>query len=160
MTIASCCNLAGPPDPYTPWDVAFLRRSLAPMTRRAGYVVAALATVVVGLLVHRGVLPLPPLWRDVVGDVLWATMIMWLLSVVAPRAARTHRAGSAVAICWLVEFSQRWRWDWLLAVRSHPLGHLVLGSDFDARDLLAYAAGIAAAFTIDWLIFLRRRVPE
>jgi len=130
------------------------------MTRRAGYVVAALATVVVGLLVHRGVLPLPPPWREVLGDVLWATMIMWLLSAVAPHAARTHRAGSAIAICWLVEFSQRWRWDWLLAVRSHPLGHLVLGSDFDARDLLAYAAGIVAACGIDWLMRERRRIPE
>jgi hypothetical protein len=130
------------------------------MTRRTGYGVAALVTVVVGLLVHRGVLPLSPPVRDVLGDMLWATMILWLLSAVLPRAARMHRAGAALAICFLVEFSQRWRWDWLLALRAHPLGHLVLGSDFDARDLLAYAAGVAVAVCVDWTLAASRRKPE
>jgi Protein of unknown function (DUF2809) len=118
------------------------------MTRRYGYVLAALATMAVGLLVHRGVLPLPPVGRDVLGDVLWATMIMWLVSAVSPRAAHTHRTGVAIAICWL------------LALRAHPLGHLVLGSDFDARDLLAYTVGVAVAWCVDWLLLSPRRIAE
>jgi Protein of unknown function (DUF2809) len=130
------------------------------MNRRTGYIVVALMTVAVGLLVHRGVLPLPPAGRDVLGDMLWATMIMWLLSALWPRAPRMHRAGAAVAICFLVEFSQRWRWDWLMALRAHPLGHLVLGSDFDARDLLAYTAGVAVAMCADWLFVAPRNIPE
>jgi Protein of unknown function (DUF2809) len=160
MRISSCGNLGGHPAPYTPRDVASLRRSPAPMTRRNGYVLTALATMAVGLLVHRGVLPLPPVGRDVLGDVLWATMIMWLVSAVYPRAAHTHRAGVAIAICWLVELSQQWRWDWLLALRAHPLGHLVLGSDFDARDLLAYTVGVAVAWCVDWLLLSPRRIAE
>ncbi|MGZ8492750.1 MAG: DUF2809 domain-containing protein [Gemmatirosa sp.] len=33
----------------------------------------------------------------------------------------------------------------MVALRGTRLGHLVLGTDFDARDLLAYAAGVACA---------------
>jgi hypothetical protein len=41
---------------------------------------------------------------------------------------------------------------WLDAVRATRLGHLVLGSDFDGRDLLAYAIGVLGAVGLERLL--------
>jgi Protein of unknown function (DUF2809) len=117
------------------------------------YFVAALLTIAVGLLVHRGVLPLSPVARDVFGDALWAMMMMWWMGVLLPAWRPERRAVVALAICVAVEWSQRWHAPWLDAVRATRMGHLVLGSGFDARDLVAYAAGVVVAMLIDlrWL---------
>ena len=96
--------------------------------------------------------------RDVLGDALWAAMIYWLISWMRPRVAPLPRAATAVAICFAVELSQLIRAGWLDALRATSAGHLVLGSDFDARDLLAYAAGIAIAAAIDHSVI--RKYPS
>jgi hypothetical protein len=72
-------------------------------------------------------------------------MIFWIVSLAAPNGALLPRAAAALAICFAVELSQRIDHPALGAVRGSSLGHLVIGSDFDARDLAAYTAGIAAA---------------
>ena len=113
------------------------------------YAVLSAATIAAGLLVHFAGGPLPAAARDILGDALWAAMIYWLISWVRPRAAPLARATTALAICFAVELSQLIRAGWLDALRATSAGHLVLGSDFDARDLLAYAAGIAVAAAID-----------
>lgn len=121
-------------------------------TLRIAYAGAAAVTIGVGLLVHCGVLPMPATAQDAVGDMLWAMMMVWWVSMVWPTATRGTRAGTAAVLCGAVELSQLLRWDWLVALRTHPLGHLVLGSDFDARDLLAYAAGVAVAVALEWAL--------
>lgn len=118
-------------------------RSAPPL--RFVYAGAAAATMGLGLLVNRGNLPLSAAVRDIAGDMLWAIMMLWFVSLVRPTATRMARAGMATAVCWIVEMSQLLHWEWLVAMRAHPLGYLVLGSAFDARDLLAYMAGIAVA---------------
>jgi hypothetical protein len=75
-------------------------------------------------------------------------MMLWLVSLARPSDTRMVRAGMATAMCWVVELSQLLRWEWLVAMRAHPLGYLVLGNAFDARDLLAYVAGIAVAMLL------------
>jgi hypothetical protein len=42
-------------------------------------------------------------------------------------------------------------------VRATTLGSLVLGNDFDARDLAAYALGIGAAALLEIALFPRHR---
>lgn len=105
----------------------------------------AIGTIVVGLAVHLGGGFLPPAVRDVLGDALWAMMIVWWIGVVAPRLPLRTRGLTAFAICVAVELSQRWRTPWLDAIRDTLPGHLVLGSGYDPRDFLAYAAGVVAA---------------
>jgi hypothetical protein len=114
---------------------------------RVVYVGLALATIAVGLLVHFGGGALAPAVRDVVADALWAAMIVWWISAIWPAMGR--RFLMAYAVCVLVELSQLVHTPWLDAVRATRLGHLVLGSGFEARDLLAYAAGVAAAAFAD-----------
>jgi hypothetical protein len=133
---------------------------MAPDTRlRAAYVAAALATIVLGLAVHLGGTHLPPAVRDVIGDALWAIMLTWWVSALWPRLARGARAALALGICYAVEVSQLYRTPGLDAVRETTLGHLVLGSGFDFRDLGAYALGVLGAVVIERMAASRRQRP-
>lgn len=118
-------------------------------TRRIRYVARAAGTIAVGIIVHRGGLPLGAAARDVAGDALWAVMVVWWVSAFAPEARLGARAALALTICLLVEFSQLYSAPALDALRSTAAGHLVLGSGFDPRDLVAYAAGVLAAVLMD-----------
>lgn len=124
---------------------------------RAAYVGCALATIAVGLAVHLGGGVLRFAVRDVLGDALWAMMVMWWISALGPRLRRTTRGGVALAVCYAVEISQLIQTPGLDAIRRTRLGHLVLGSGFDARDLVAYAMGALGAAIIDGAAALNRR---
>ena len=93
------------------------------------------------------------------GDALWAAMIVWWVSAAAPSAPRSWRAAIALAFCFCVELSQMYRAPWLDAARRTSVGHLVLGSDFDPRDFAAYAAGVVAAVLVDKLLHRKRTFP-
>ena len=118
------------------------------------YVALALLTIGVGLLVHSRGTVLTPAIRDVSGDALWAMMIAWWAGALAPRATVVWRGVAAYVVCVVVELSQVFHTPTLDAVRGTAAGHLVLGSGFDGRDLVAYALGIGAAVAIE--LFARR----
>ena len=114
-------------------------------TPRIVYLGLAGLTIVLGLLVHRGVIPFGASATDVLGDALWAAMMVWWISAVVPGAPLLARGGVALGICVAVELSQVMHTPALDAARQTTLGRLVLGSGFDPRDLLAYALGVVAA---------------
>ena len=62
-------------------------------------------------------------------------------SLTPDRPFYVYFAGIGLAFL-MVEFSQLLQTPALNAFRGTTLGHLVLGSDFDARDLAAYAGGV------------------
>ena len=113
--------------------------------RRRSYAILLLVTVAIGLAVHLQGMSLAPPVRDVAGDALWAAMIFWLISLTLPAAPLGLRAAAALAVCFMVEITQLMEHPLLNAFRSSTLGHLVIGSDFDARDLAAYSAGVFVA---------------
>src|SRR5262245_1971424 len=117
---------------------------------RSRYVALAVATIFVGLAVHLRGGTLLPAARDVLGDALWAMMVMWVISAIVPKVALPWRAAAAATVCLVVEFSQLLHHPTLDAIRQTSAGHLVLGNSFDARDLVAYAAGVIAAMLFDW----------
>ncbi len=119
------------------------------LTRRRYFAALAAGTIILGLFVVRARPALPAALGDMLGDALWAAMMVWLVSTVAPARPQLHRATLAVAICWAVEYSQRYHVPWIDAWRGTLLGRLVLGSDFDPRDLVAYAVGVVAACLIE-----------
>jgi hypothetical protein len=123
------------------------------------YLIAAGATIAVGLWVHRGIVSMNADARDILGDALWASMMMWLVSLVAPTVRLAVRAAIALAICFAVETSQLIHTPTLDAVRATTLGNLVLGSGFDARDFAAYTAGVIAAVLIASAASSIRRSP-
>lgn len=113
--------------------------------RRVGFLLCALLTMAAGLLVHRYGAGLGRVVQDVAGDALWGMMIAWGIGALWPQVGMTVRAMLAYAVCAAVEASQLIHMPWLDAMRATRLGHLVLGSDFDGRDLLAYAVGVLVA---------------
>jgi hypothetical protein len=124
----------------------------AAASRRLIYAALLVTTVIAGLGVHFHGGALHPDVRDILGDVLWASMIYWLVASAAPSTGFWPRVIASLGICFAVEFSQLIQAEWLEAARSTSIGHLVLGSDYDSRDLLAYGFGAAAAGLPDrWL---------
>ena len=123
--------------------------TLSAMTRRVFFIVMALLSIGVGLIVHLEGAALPDGVRDMVGDALWASMIVWIMSAVLAEARSALRYPAAYAICVLVETSQLYHNATLDAVRATLPGHLVLGSGFDPRDFAAYAIGIISAALIE-----------
>jgi hypothetical protein len=126
------------------------------LIRRTTYLALALATIAIGLIVHLRGMMLGPRVRDILGDALWAMMIVWWISAIAPSLRGAMRYGIAYAICAAVEVSQAFHTPMLDAIRANRLGQLVLGSGFDPRDLLAYAAGVIVAALLDSILIARR----
>ena len=116
------------------------------------YLSLAAATVVAGLVVHWHGEGLAPAGRDVLGDVLWAIMIAWLIGAASPSTPLAVRAASALAVCFAVETSQLYHAPWVDALRETTLGQLALGSGFDVRDLVAYTGGVCVAALLDCVV--------
>jgi hypothetical protein len=113
--------------------------------RRVAYGALAIGTIACGLAVHLRATALPPALRDVLGDALWAMMLFWCVSLLVPARSSIVRGLLALAGCFMVEASQLMHAPMLDAIRRTTAGHLVLGSGFDLRDLVAYTAGVMAA---------------
>jgi hypothetical protein len=129
--------------------------ALSPPLSRATWLTAALGWIAVGLGLHRFGFGLSPRLRDATGDALWAAMMFAWVGVLVPRQRIRVRGPVAVGICWAVEFSQMYHTPMLDAWRDTTLGSLVLGTDFDARDLVAYTIGVLIAASLE--IAMRRR---
>jgi len=91
------------------------------------------------------------------GDAVWAMMIVFGLGIFATRMRTWQLALWALLVCFAVEFSQLYQAPWIVEIRSHTLGHLVLGSFFGWADLIAYTAGVAVAAIIDKVALFKRR---
>ena len=118
---------------------------------RAAYVVLALGTIGLGLAVHLRGNALGAMWRDVLGDVIWAAMIAWCVGAIVPNRSLWTRGIAAVTICFAVEVSQLYHSAALDTLRGTTVGQLMLGSGFDVRDLLAYVVGVLAAASLEWI---------
>lgn len=93
------------------------------------------------------------------GDALYTLLVLALVVLAAPRTSPLRAAGAALALSWGVEFLQLTGLPADLA-RHSALARLVLGSTFNAPDLLWYTVGAAAG----WLALkgheLLRRSPS
>ena len=116
---------------------------------RVRYAAFASVTIIVGLIVHLRGAVLGPAAQDATGDALWAMMILWWVSALAPSVGRVARGAAAYAVCVGVELSQLYHGPTIDAVRATTIGHLILGSGFDPRDLAAYAIGVTSALLLD-----------
>ena len=119
------------------------------MLRRPHFVALALATIGAGLAVHFRGDAMSDAARDIVGDALWAMMIVWLLGAIAPQSVTITRGVIALAISFAVELSQLIHTPVFDSVRHSTIGHLVLGSGFDVQDLASYSLGVIAAVLIE-----------
>ncbi|RTQ51571.1 DUF2809 domain-containing protein [Hymenobacter gummosus] len=135
--------------------------SSAPSTGalRRRYAALALLTGLLGLASRRFQRGLPAWVGLYAGDVLWALLVFWLVSLLGPRRALGWRAGAAASIALAVELSQLWQAPWLQALRATTLGALVLGRGFLWSDLLCYAGGVGLGVGLERLGQRRRTRP-
>ena len=127
------------------------------MLRRWQFSALAVTTIGVGLAVHFHGHALGDVARDVIGDALWSMMMAWWVGALVPERTSLARGAIALAISFTVELSQLIHTSTLDALRGTTLGHLVLGSGFDLRDLFSYACGVGVALLIERAISRRAR---
>ena len=127
---------------------------------RLPFIAFALIVIVAGLTVHRYGQVLSPTVRDVLGDALWAAMIAAWIGAASPRIALWRRSVVALVVCVAIELSQRYHSPAIDAIRATTIGRLVLGSDYDTRDLAAYALGVLAATLFELAARRRSRMTH
>ncbi|MCT4542982.1 MAG: DUF2809 domain-containing protein [Vallitalea sp.] len=81
----------------------------------------------------------------IVGDVLWAMMIFFIISIILYRKNSTFIFITTLIITYCVEFSQLYHSNTIDYIRSTFFGHLILGQGFIRTDLVAYLVGIVIA---------------
>jgi hypothetical protein len=113
-------------------------------TVRATAAAAALLTVAAGLGIRAATFGDGAKYA---GDALYTVLIHTLVVLLVPRVRPLTAAGAALAFSWAVELAQLTGVPAGLAARS-TVARLVLGSTFNAPDLLWYGVGAALAWGI------------
>ncbi|WP_371617581.1 DUF2809 domain-containing protein [Streptomyces sp. NBC_00454] len=90
------------------------------------------------------------------GDALYTVLLLALVVAAAPRVSPARAAAIALAASWAVEFLQLGPVPAELSRRS-ALARLVLGSTFNAPDLLWYAVGAGAGWLVHTALRRARR---
>jgi hypothetical protein len=126
--------------------------------RRRHLARAALAVTSAGLLTTAVGPRVLAVAADPLGDALYAALVYVVLAFAAPRTRRTVLLVVALSLCGLVEVAQLTGVPAALVEVWSPLRYLV-GTRFDAVDLLAYALGAVLAALVDGGLLGRAR-PE
>lgn len=108
-----------------------------------------IAVIALGLASRKYPFLFPALLGKYPGDALWALMVLVGCAFLRPRASTGRLAAAALAVSFLVEFSQLYQAPWINAIRHTTMGHLVLGSTFSWLDMAAYAVGVAIGVLFD-----------
>lgn len=127
---------------------------------RPAHTIALLIIIALGLASRRHGVHLPALLHKSAGDILWATAIFLLIGILRPLTPTRRVAAVTLAFSICDEFSQAYHVPWLDAIRSTPVGHLVLGSDFYWGDITCYILGVAIGLVIEQLLLSLRRPPH
>ncbi|WP_037869834.1 DUF2809 domain-containing protein [Streptomyces sp. SPB074] len=106
---------------------------------------AALATTGLALAV-RAVWPATD-GAKYAGDALYTVLLACLCLLAVPALAARRAAAVALALSWAVELTRLWPAVARLLAR-HTLARYVLGSTFNAPDLLCYAVGAALSVLV------------
>jgi hypothetical protein len=111
---------------------------------RVQYLALIIAIIILGLLSRE--LTIIPLW---VGDILWATMIFFMVRFFYIRSSIKKITIISLIFCYSIEFSQLYKAEWIDNLRRTLFGRLVLGDTFLWGDLLSYTIGIGAGILVE-----------
>ncbi|MFK0165274.1 DUF2809 domain-containing protein [Rhizobium sp. NPDC090279] len=92
------------------------------------------------------------------GSILWGAMVYWLLAVTFAGVRGLRIASAALIVAVAVEFFRLWHTPTLDAFRLTTAGALLLGRVFSLWNIVAYAAGIAAALALDRVLSRTKHV--
>jgi Protein of unknown function (DUF2809) len=127
---------------------------MIPFRRSAFFQFIAIGVVIIlGLLSRKYVGIFPAEIAKYPGSALWATAVFFAAGILMRKQSAIYVGAVALIIATLVEFSQLLDIPWLNEIRRTTIGHMFLGSTFNAPDLLAYAIGIGLGCLIELLYF-------
>jgi glycopeptide antibiotics resistance protein len=120
---------------------------------RIKYLIAIIASIVLGLSSRKFSDLLPILISKHAGDMLWASMVYFGFRFFFIQRSLTWAVGFSVLFSFAIEFSQLYKAEWIIELRNTIIGSLILGSGFLTVDLIRYVLGITIAFGMDkyWL---------
>ena len=116
--------------------------------RNRGWLLICIILCILLGLASRSSLPLPSIYKEYGGDVLWSAMFYFIFAFVQPNTNGKTLLVLTVLFSFLIEFSQMIDVDWLNAARQTPLRYL-LGQGFQTSDLICYVIGSSVAYAID-----------
>jgi Protein of unknown function (DUF2809) len=121
---------------------------MPPVRPRPLYAALLMGTVALGLASRQYAHALPVFIARYAGDVLWASMMVWLVALVRPRQSTPRVAVVALLIAFAVEVSQLYHAAWIDAIRSTRIGALALGVGFLWSDLVCYTVGVGVSAVV------------
>ncbi|WP_430883278.1 DUF2809 domain-containing protein [Fusibacter sp. JL216-2] len=116
------------------------------LSKKAKILVKIAMTIMVGLL-SRQIEWIPVF----VGDILYAVMMYFIIELILFRKKSLIVAVFALLLTYLIEFSQLYKADWIIGIRSTLLGKLVLGQGFLWSDIYSYTFGIILVYKLSQL---------
>lgn len=114
--------------------------------------VLMLLTIAAGSAVRFARIGLPAGVVKYGGSMLWALMIYWVVSTMAPRLRVDAAVLLAGSIATAVEFFKLYRSPGVDVFRLTLPGILLLGRYFSVWDIVAYWIAIVAGAVVDWRI--------
>lgn len=122
---------------------------------RIRYFTLIICTIMLGLLSRH--IKVIPLW---IGDVLWATMVYFMVGFLFPKPAGNKVIMISLAFCYMIEITQLYHAEWIDSIRLTLPGKLILGSVFSWGDILSYTAGILLGVLITRMAIKHSDRPE
>ncbi len=116
------------------------------LSKKVKILVKIAMTIMVGLL-SRQIEWIPVF----VGDILYAVMMYFIIELILFRKKSLIVAVFALLLTYLIEFSQLYKADWIIEIRSTLLGKLVLGQGFLWSDIYSYTFGIILVYKLSQL---------
>ena len=121
-------------------------------TKRLLYFVLILITIPIGLSTRRPISFYPDFLKNYGGDVLYATMMFFIVRFLAINLSLFKVAIIAYLVCVTIETLQLYQEPWLEKIRhTFPFG-LILGYGFLWSDWRCYALGVLLAAVICFLL--------
>lgn len=105
--------------------------------------------ILLGLMSRKLLWLFPESFGEYPGDALWAVAVYLAWGLIFPSASELKLMLLAVVTAYLVEFSQLYHAPWIDEIRAQTLGHLLLGSTFNSKDLVAYTVGVVTFFLVE-----------
>ena len=120
--------------------------------KRTWYIPGVILVITLGLLSRHYPDFFPSGLGKYPGDVLWALMVFLAWGILLPAAPTFYICISTLATSYAVEFLKLYPSPWLEHVRATTIGHLVFGSVFSWRNLVAYTIGVAIGATVECIL--------
>ncbi|CAG0942864.1 hypothetical protein BROC_02031 [Candidatus Brocadiaceae bacterium] len=127
------------------------------MLRNRTHYACAVVLIIISGITSRHYHFFPAFLNKYPEDALWALMVFLGFCFIFQKQKTRYCALYALLFSFGIEFSQLYQANWLNTIRQTTLGHLILGSGFDAIDFIAYSIGIVLGILIEYCVLTSLR---